>query len=361
MASLCCDAAAQQPHRSIVKLDLGTTIEVVDAGFIDRQLTNVDDLDRSLILVPLLCLGLRRRVVISRALGLLRHLLKHLLTILTYGLLLDGRGFVHGVSVVILRSVSGAALAHGRALASNRREARAAADGRGHSLGGAGHLDNTALALARAVRNLEGVVDVGVSIMKDTTVALLNNIEGLLNGLAALKHDRVLLNGVVAHIWYIVLVHLLINVRGRSSAVHNVAALRHSLARDDGGDRPTHDSLGRSRRSLAHVGLGGAVVHGLVGAEGKLVRAAQVLDHGDLAAETLEATVVGAYVGALAGVDAAMAGKGGRLNGVLVTELIRRDRHIVRLKSACRSQDVGTDEASRQCEFGCERSGHCAG
>lgn len=101
--------------------------------------------------------------------------------------------------------------------------------------------------------------------------------------------------------------------------MHHMVALGQSLAGNDGRNGPGHGGLGRGRRSFAHVGVGGAVVQNLVGVEAALVRAALVLDHGGLAAEALDAAVVGAFVGALAGVDAAMTGKRRRLKRVLAS------------------------------------------
>lgn len=136
---------------------------------------------------------------------------RHLLGVLDHGLLLDRGGVVHGVRV-FLRSVRVEAVAHGRALASDRREAGAAAgDGCRHTLGGVGHLDDAALALGLAARNLKGGVDVGVH-GGDAGVTLLNNIEGLLDGVTALEHDGVMRDRVVADGLHVVLVHLLVEV-----------------------------------------------------------------------------------------------------------------------------------------------------
>lgn len=298
------DAAAGQLHRRIFKLNLGTAVEVVDAGSVGGQLADGGDLDGSLVLVvPLLRLGLGRRVVLGRGLGLLRHRLG----VVDHGLLLDGGGVVHGVRV-LLRGVRVETVADGRALAGDGREPGAAGDGRRHALGGVGHLDDAALSLGLAARDLEGGMDVGVH-GGDARVALLDDVKRLLDGVAALKHDGVLLDRVVADALHVVLVHLLVEVGERSGAVHDMVALGHGLARNDGRDGPRHGSLGRSGRSLAHVGVGGAVVQDLVGVQAALVRAALVLDHGGLAAEALDAAVVGALVGALAGVNAAMAGQ----------------------------------------------------
>lgn len=143
--------AAGQLHGRVIKLNLGAALEVVDAGAVGRKVANGGELDGSLVLVPLLSLGPGRRVVLFCAL----RLLGHLLSALDHGLLLDGRGVVHGVSV-LLRGVGVEAVTDGRALAGNRREARAAGHGRGHALGGVGHLDGAVLALALAARHLEG-------------------------------------------------------------------------------------------------------------------------------------------------------------------------------------------------------------
>lgn len=285
------DAAAGQLHRRVVELNLGAAVEVVDARAVGRQLADGGNLDGSLVLVPLLSLGLGRGVVLGRALGLLRHLL-----VVDHGLLLDGGGIVHGVG--FLGGVGVDAVAHAGALASDGREAGAVRDGGAHALG---------VVLGLVTGNLEGRVDVGVH-GSDARVALLDDVERLLHRLSALKHNGVLLDGVVADILHVVLMHLLAKVGEGGSAVHDVS-LGHGLAGNDGRDGPSH-GLSRGRRGLAHVRLGSAVVHDLVGVEATLVRAALVLDHGGLAAEALEATVVGAFVGALAGVDAAMAGEG---------------------------------------------------
>lgn len=307
-----CDATAGQLHGRVVKLHLGTGVEVVDARSVGGQLADGGDFDRSLVLVPLLRLGLGRWVVSGGGLGLLGHLLR----VLDHGLLLDGGGVVHGVRVFLRAVVCVETVANVGALAGDGGKGRAASDGGRHALGGIGHLDDVARALALAAGNLKGRVDVGVH-GGDARVALLDHVEGMLDGLAALEHDGMMLNRVLGDVLHVVLVHLLVEVGERGSAVHNVVALGHGLAGHNGRDGPGHGRLGRSRRRLAHVGVGGAVVHDLMGVQAALVRAALVLDHGGFAAEALDAAVVGAFVGALAGVDAAMAGKRGGLERVL--------------------------------------------
>ncbi len=116
---------------------------------------------------------------------------------------------------------------------------------------------------------------------------------------------------MAAHVLHVVLVQLLVKVRKRSSAVYHMITLGHGLARNHGRDGPRHSILGRSRRSLDDVGVGGTVVQDCVRVEVALVRAALVLDHSGLAAEALAAAVIGTFVWALAGVNAAMTGKRG--------------------------------------------------
>lgn len=337
-----CDAAAGQLHGRVIELDLGAAVEVVDAGSVGRQLADGGDLDRRLVLVPLLRLGLRGRVVPGRGLGLRRHLLR----VLDHGLLLDGGGVVHGV-LAFLRGVRVEAVADGRALAGDGGEAGAAGDGRRHALCGVGHLDDAARALALAARDLEGGVDVGVH-GGDAWVALLDDVKGLLDRLAALEHDGVLLDRVPGggDVLHVVLVHLLVKVGEGRSAVHDVVAMGQGLTGHNVGNGPGHGCLGRSRRRLAHVRVGGAVVHDFVGVEAALVRAALVLDHGGLAAEALDAAVVGAFVGALAGVNAAMAGERGRVREALAaTHVLALVRLLASVSSDVNSQGAALDEA----------------
>lgn len=335
------DAAAWELHGGVVELDLGATIEVVYAGTIGGDLADGSNLDGSLVLVPLLRLGLGRGVVLIAALGVLGHLL----SVADHGLLLDGGGVVHGVGVV-LGSVGVKRLTHVGALAGDGGEARAAGDGGSHTLGGVGHIDGAVLALVLGTGHLEGRVDVCVH-GGDAGVTLLNNVEGLLHrGLCALEHDRlVLLDRVVLHVLHVVLVHLLVEVGERGGAVHDMS-LRKSLTGNDSRDGPGHGRLVGSRRSLAHVGLGGAIIHDLVGVEATLVRAALVLDHGGLAAEALEAAVVGALVGTLSGVDATVAGeRRGVRESLAAAEMLALVRLFAGVSSDVDSQGAALNEA----------------
>ena len=283
-------------HGRVIKLNIGADVEVVHAGSVGGQLTNGGGIDGSLVLVPLLGLGLGRGVVLVGALGELGYLLD----VLDRGMLRDSGGAVHSIGVVGqgVRGVRGKAAAHGRPLVGDGRAAAASGDG-------SGHVD--ALAVALATEHLEEGMDIGVQ-GGDARVALIDDVEGLLQGLG------VLLGRVSTHTLHVVPMHMPVDLGERSSAVLDMVALDYGLAGNDGSNGPRHGGLAKGWGILAHVGFGGAIVHGLVAEEATLVRTALVLDHGCLAAKGLEASIMRAFIGALAGVNAAMTCQGRGLN-----------------------------------------------
>lgn len=162
-------------------------------------------------------------------------------------------------------------------------------------------------------RDLDGrTLNVGVH-GRDTRVVLLDDVV-VLHALGALHHGGVEVGNIngdavsVRELLHAIGLHLgEVGKGSRGMATNDLAV--GSLA----GDNVHGPSHGRLRGTRGLVRVRSAVIQEIVGVETTVVRSALVLDHGGLAAEALEATLMAALVRTLAGVDAAVAGETGGL------------------------------------------------